>query len=258
MTTDLYTLSSDAMNNVPSQKNAPVLLTDRINGIDWADLEHRLSSDGFATTPVLLNVDECASTVALYAAEERFRSRIVMERYAFGRGEYKYFSYPLPDMVGELRTRLYQHLAPVANRWHTAMHMTERFPSNHADFAQVCHDAGQRRPTPLMLKYGPQDYCCLHQDLYGEHVFPFQVVFLLSVPGSDFTGGELLLTESNPKQAGRAQVVPLLQGQAVVFAVNSRPVKSSRGYYRVNLRHGVSKLHQGNRHTLGIIFHDAK
>lgn len=230
----------------------------RVHAIDWKSIEAGLSADGYAMLPVLLAAQECATTSALYAAEEKFRSRIVMERYAFGRGEYKYFSYPLPDVVQTLRSDLYAHLAPVANRWHEAMRITPRFPPTHSEFAQRCHDAGQCRPTPLMLRYGAEDYCCLHQDLYGEHVFPFQVVFLLSQPGQDFEGGELLLTESDPKRAGRAQVLPLVQGQAVVFAVNSRPVASTRGFYRVSLRHGVSKLHSGSRTTMGIIFHDAK
>jgi hypothetical protein len=181
-----------------------------------------------------------------------------MERYAFGRGEYKYFRYPLPDVVGRLRQSLYPHLAPIANRWHDAMRIAERFPPTHNEFREVCHAAGQQRPTPLLLRYQTGDYCCLHQDLYGGHVFPFQAIFLLNEPGRDFEGGELLLTESNPKKPGRADVVPLHQGDAVVLAVNYRPVRSARGFYRASLRHGVSRLHKGHRHTLGIIFHDAK
>lgn len=233
-------------------------LRQRIESLNWEEMELALGSDGYAVTPTLMSPDECERAVALYAQEDRFRSRIVMERYAFGRGEYKYFSYPLPDLVKTLRTALYPQLAPIANRWHAAMRMEARFPPEHAEFAEICHAAGQRRPTPLMLRYGPKDYCCLHQDLYGDHVFPFQAVILLSSPEKDFKGGELLLTETDPKRAGRAEVVPLFQGQAVIFAVNSRPVKSSRGFYRVNLRHGVSQLDSGHRYTMGIIFHDAK
>jgi hypothetical protein len=210
---------------------------ERVAGLNWAQLEADLNSDGFATTPILLEGSECRETVALYADEDRFRSRIVMERYSFGRGEYKYFRYPLPCPVQMLRESFYAGLAPIANRWHQAMRMKERFPPEHNAFIEICRAAGQTRPTPLMLKYGVEDYCCLHQDLYG---------------------GELLLTESDPKRAGRVEVVPLVQGQAVVFAVNSRPVRSARGFYRVDLRHGVSRLIAGHRHTLGIIFHDAK
>lgn len=231
--------------------------SERIDAMDWQKIETALNADGYAVTPLLLNPNECNTTAALYN-KENFRSRIVMERYAFGRGEYKYFKYPLPDLVSELRIALYSHLSSIANRWHAAMHMTERFPGEHDEFAEICRAAGQHRPTPLLLRYGPSDYCCLHQDLYGNHVFPFQAVFLLSEPDRDFSGGELLLTESDSKQAGKAEVVNIRQGQAVIFAVNSRPARSSRDFYRVNLRHGVSRLHSGNRYTLGIIFHDAK
>ncbi|SFR96005.1 hypothetical protein SAMN05216570_1321 [Dyella sp. OK004] len=230
----------------------------RINAIDWHRTEVTLTHDGYAVLPVLLSSVQCREIAAFFSEEERFRSRIVMERYAFGRGEYKYFRYPLPDPVGRLRTALYPHLAPIANRWHAAMRMSERFPATHAEFMAICHREGQQRPTPLLLRYRERDYCCLHQDLYGDHVFPLQAVFLLDEPGRDFEGGELLLTESDPKRPGRAEVVPLRQGQAVVFAVNSRPARSSRGFYRTQLRHGVSQLRQGQRHTLGIIFHDAK
>jgi hypothetical protein len=217
-----------------------------------------LGLDGYAVLPSLLTHAQCNETAAYFFQDERFRSRIVMERYAFGRGEYKYFSYPLPDVVGRLRQSLYPHLAPIANRWHSVMHIEERFPENHAEFREICHIGGQQRPTPLLLRYQAADYCCLHQDLYGKHVFPFQAIFLLNEPGRDFEGGELLLTETNPKRSGRADVVPLRQGDAVILAVNHRPMRSSRGFYRVNLRHGVSRLHWGKRHRLGIIFHDAK
>ena len=230
----------------------------RITAVDWRDIEDNLGRDGFAVLPSLLTPAQCEDIASYFVEESRFRSRIVMERYAFGRGEYKYFSYPLPDVVEHLRQSLYPCLAPIANRWHAAMRIEERFPATHDAFRKICHDAGQRRPTPLLLRYQANDYCCLHQDLYGDHVFPFQVIFLLSEPGRDFAGGELLLSESDPKRPGRAEIVPLRQGDAVVLAVNHRPVRSTRGYYRVSLRHGVSQLLWGHRHTLGIIFHDSK
>ena len=230
----------------------------RIAALDWTAVDGALGRDGFAVLPSLLRPGQCEEIASYFAEDERFRSRIVMERYAFGRGEYKYFSYPLPDTVGRLRQSLYPHLAPMANRWHAAMRIGERFPATHEEFREICDAAGQQRPTPLLLRYRAGDYCCLHQDLYGDHVFPFQAIFLLDEPGRDFDGGELLLTESNPKKAGRADVVPLHQGDAVVLAANYRPVPSSRGYYRVNLRHGVSRLRRGLRRTLGVIFHDAR
>ncbi|MGS1010690.1 2OG-Fe(II) oxygenase [Achromobacter anxifer] len=229
-----------------------------ISAADWDAVEDGLGRDGFAVLPALLTPAHCETLASGFFDESRFRSRIVMERYAFGRGEYKYFSYPLPDMVERLRQSLYPRLAPIANRWHAAMKMKERFPPTHGEFREICHAAGQQRPTPLLLRYQANDYCCLHQDLYGDHVFPFQAIFLLDEPGRDFEGGELILTESNPKQPGRADVVPLRQGDAVVLAVNHKPVRSARGYYRANLRHGVSRLRKGERHTLGIIFHDAR
>jgi hypothetical protein len=232
-------------------------LTRRIEGLDWQRLEGMLTETGHAILPKLLEESECVQLAELYEDGSRFRSRIVMERHAFGRGEYKYFSYPLPVTVTRLRTMLYTRLAPVANRWHQAMRLDERFPPDHRDFLDICHRDGQTRPTPLMLRYAERDYCCLHQDLYGDHVFPFQAIFLLSKPGEDFEGGELLLTETDPKGPGRAEVVPLQQGDAVVLAVNSKPVRSSRGYYRASLRHGVSEIRRGHRSTLGIIFHEA-
>lgn len=206
----------------------------------------------------LLSPDECRALAGLYSDETRFRSRVVMARHGFGRGEYKYFSYPLPGMVAYLRSALYPRLAPIANRWNAAMRIDVRYPQTHADFLARCHEAGQVRPTPLLLQYGADDYNCLHQDLYGEHVFPLQVAILLSEPGTDFTGGEFMLTEQRPRMQSRPEVVPLRQGDAVIFAVHHRPVQGTRGTYRVNLRHGVSRVRGGHRHTLGVIFHDAK
>ena len=200
----------------------------------------------------------CADLAASYDADGLFRSTVTMARHGFGRGEYRYFAYPLPPLVSALRTALYPHLAEIANRWHARMSMDRRFPDTHAAFLAQCHADGQTRPTPLLLRYGPGDYNCLHQDLYGEHVFPLQVAVLLSAPGSDFDGGELVLTEQRPRMQSRAAVVPLAQGDAVVFAVNQRPMRGSRGDYRVTMRHGVSAIRRGQRYTLGIIFHDAQ
>lgn len=200
---------------------------------------------------------QCDELAALYTSEDRFRSRVVMARHGFGRGEYKYFSYPLPDIVAKLRRELYPSLASIANRWNAAMGIKARFPDKHTQFLKRCHAAGQRRPTPLLLQYGAGDYNCLHQDLYGEHVFPLQLTILLSQPERDFTGGEFVITEQRPRMQSRAEVVPLGKGDAVVFAVNHRPVQGTRGVYRVNLRHGVSRVRSGRRHTAGIIFHDA-
>ena len=221
----------------------------RISEADWSTVEDNLWHDGFAVLPSLLTPIQCEEIAGHFFAEQRFRSRIVMERYAFGRGEYKYFSYPLPDMVGRPRQLLYLHLAPIANRWHAAMRIEGRFPATHDDFRDVCHAAAGR--------YQANDYCCLHQDLYGDHVFPFQTIFLLNEPGRDFEGGEFVVTESNPRKPDRADVVPLYQGDAVVLAVNYQPVRSVQGFYRASFRPGVSRLHRGERHTLGIIFHDA-
>ncbi len=216
-----------------------------------------LDRDGWAVLPKLLAPEECRALAALYDREDGFRSKVVMARHGFGRGEYKYFSYPLPSRAQTLRAELYPALAPIANRWHDAMKIATRFPAEHDVFLKRCHDAGQTRPTPLLLRYGPGDYNCLHQDLYGAHVFPLQVAILLSRPGEDFAGGELVLTEQRPRMQSRATVVPLSQGDGVVFAVNQRPVQGTRGAYRVTMRHGVSALRAGHRHTLGIIFHDA-
>jgi len=223
----------------------------------WANAEAQLDGEGWALLPGLLDPAECARIAALYDVSGPFRSHIHMARHGFGLGEYRYFAYPLPDPVQALRQALYARLAPLANRWNERMGLTTRFPPDHESFIARCHEAGQRRPTPLLLQYGPGDYNCLHQDLYGEHVFPLQVAVLLSAPGRDFTGGEFVLTEQRPRMQSRPIVVPLAQGDAVVFAVNNRPQRGSRGDYRVTMRHGVSKLHSGKRHTLGIIFHDA-
>jgi uncharacterized protein len=206
----------------------------------------------------LLDPEECGAIAAMYYEDERFRSRIVMGRHGFGRGEYRYFTYPLPEVVAELRTSVYPHLAPIADRWNEAMGIELLYPSKHADFLARCHAAGQEEPTPLLLRYEAEDFNCLHQDLYGEHVFPLQLAVLLSRPGRDFTGGEFVMTEQRPRMQSRVEVVPLRQGDGVVFAVSHRPVRGTRGASRVNLRHGVSRIRSGRRHTLGIIFHDAR
>lgn len=229
----------------------------RVDALDWTSIAGDLDAHGSALIPGLLARGECEALAAQYDRDDPYRSRVVMARHGFGRGEYKYFRYPLPDTVQALRGAFYPHLAPVANRWNAAMKLDVAFPPRHADFIARCHAAGQSRPTPLLLRYGEGDYNCLHQDLYGEHVFPLQVAILLSQPGRDFDGGEFVLTEQRPRMQSRADVVSLRQGDAVVFAVNQRPVQGARGAYRVKLRHGVSRLRSGHRHTLGVIFHDA-
>ena len=228
-----------------------------MKAIDWPRVDSELDAQGSAVIAGLVSARECDALAALYAEESRFRSRVVMGRHGFGQGEYKYFRYPLPELVGGLRSALYAPLARVANRWHAALGSDVRFPERHAAFVKRCHAAGQRRPTPLLLQYGAGDYNCLHQDLYGEQVFPLQLTLLLSEPGRDFTGGEFVMTEQRPRMQSRAEVVPLAKGDAVVFAVHHRPMQGKRGVYRVNLRHGVSRVRSGQRHTLGIIFHDA-
>ncbi len=233
-------------------------VAERVKAIDWKRISTELDAEGSAVIENLISPAECAALVALYPDEKWFRSRVVMSRHGFGRGEYKYFSYPLPDLIGKLRAALYPHLAVVANRWNSAMDVDVRFPGQHAAFIRRCHAAGQRRPTPLLLQYGADDYNCLHQDLYGEHVFPLQATILLSELGRDFTGGEFVITEQRPRMQSRPMVIPLCQGDAVVFAVHHRPVQGARGVYRVNLRHGVSRVRSGHRHTAGIIFHDAQ
>lgn len=237
---------------------SPTSLAHPIDTLDWPALEHSLEQDGSAILRNLLSTAQCQRLSNLYAEPGLFRSRVIMARHGFGRGEYQYLRYPLPDIIQQLRQSLYPLLVPLANRWNECMGLDARYPGEHADFIQRCHAAGQLRPTPLLLKYGPQDYNCLHQDLYGEQVFPLQVAIPLSEPGRDFTGGEFVLTEQRPRMQSRPQVIDLKQGDAVVFAVHQRPIKGVRGYYRVNMRHGVSRVHSGQRHTLGIIFHDAQ
>jgi hypothetical protein len=231
---------------------------DRIAGYDWNGLADELSSRGSAVIDSILSPAECRGLAALYPDDSHFRSRVIMGRHGLGQGEYKYFSYPLPETIGELRAALYARLVPVANRWNERMGIATRYPAKHADFVSLCHKAGQQRPTPLLLQYEPGDYNCLHQDLYGDLAFPLQVTILLSEPGRDFTGGEFVITEQRPRMQSRPEVVPLRQGDAVIFAVHHRPVDGTRGVYRVNLRHGVSRLRSGRRHTVGVIFHDAK
>jgi hypothetical protein len=233
-------------------------ITAHVDTLDWSRITGELDVQGCAVLKGLLTPDQCRAVAALYPQDTHFRSRIVMGRHGFGRGEYKYFSYPLPELIAQLRPALYAHLQGVANRWNEAMGIDIRYPVTPAAFLKRCHDAGQARPTPLLLQYEAGDYNCLHQDLYGEHVFPLQVAILLSEPGRDFTGGEFVLTEQRPRMQSRAEVVPLGQGDAVAFAVHHRPVQGTRGTYRVNLRHGVSRIRSGQRHTLGMIFHDAK
>jgi len=225
--------------------------------IDWTAVGRDLDAHGCALIPKLLDPATCEAIAAGYDAPDTFRSTVVMARHGFGRGEYRYYAYPLPELIAGLRSALYPPLAAIANRWNTALGEPVRFPDDHAGFLARCHAAGQTRPTPLQLSYGPGDYNCLHQDLYGEHVFPLQVAILLSEPGRDFEGGEFVLAEQRPRMQSRVEVVPLRQGDAAVFPVHHRPVHGGRGIYRVNLRHGVSRLRSGRRHTLGIIFHDA-
>jgi hypothetical protein len=233
-------------------------IADRVAALDWTDIAVQLDRFGCATTGALLSADECAAVSACYDDDKLYRSRVIMARHGFGRGEYKYFAYPLPDMVASLRASLYPPLAAIANRWNEQMGTGQRFPTEHATYLKRCHAGGQSRPTPLLLQYGAGDYNCLHQDVYGELVFPLQVAFLLSRPGEDFSGGEFVLTEQRPRMQSRAEVVPLRQGEGVIFPVHHRPVQGTRGVYRVTMRHGVSRLREGRRHTLGVIFHDAK
>ncbi len=230
----------------------------RLAAIDWQAVGGELDVRGCALLSGLLTPDDCQALAGLYRDGSHFRSRVVMARHGFGQGEYRYFSYPLPPLVQTLRAALYPPLANIANDWNRRMALKGTFPADHADFLSACHAAGQRRPTPLLLQYGPGDYNCLHQDLYGDLSFPLQAAFLLSEPGRDFQGGEFVLTEQRPRMQSRAEVVPLRQGDAVIFAVNQRPVQGTRGDYRVTMRHGVSRVRSGQRHTLGVIFHDAR
>jgi uncharacterized protein len=241
------------MSSAPAASSAEA----RVTAYDWDALAGDLDSYGCAVLPKLLSAEECRSIAALYPDESHFRSHIHMARHGFGKGEYRYFKYPLPDLLACLRTALYPHLAVVANEWSARMGVDDRYSGDHASFLKRCQDAGQTRPTPLLLQYVQGDFNCLHQDLYGDLAFPIQVTILLSEPGTDFTGGEFVLTEQRPRMQSRVEVVPLRQGDAVAFAVHNRPVKGSKGNYRVNLRHGVSRIRSGLRHTLGIIFHDA-
>ena len=232
-------------------------VAERIALHDWDAAAADLDSCGFTILKGLLTPAACREIASLYPHDGHFRSHIDMSRHGFGRGAYKYFSYPLPDLLGSLRGALYSRLVPIANGWNERMGLEMRYPVTHADYLAACHDAGQRRPTPLLLQYGPGDFNCLHQDLYGDLAFPLQVAILLSEPGNDFSGGEFVLTEQRPRRQSRVEVVPLCQGDAVAFAVHDRPLQGTRGTYRVKMRHGVSRLRTGNRHTLGIIFHDA-
>jgi hypothetical protein len=231
---------------------------ERLRACDWREVAENLDQRGYAIVDTILSPEQCESIAGLYEAEEQFRSRVDMASHGFGRGEYKYFDRPLPGLVASMRESLYARLARIANRWNEAMEIEVRYPDEHADFLDRCHRAGQTKPTPLLLRYEEGDYNCLHQDLYGEHVFPLQVAFLLSAAQRDFTGGEFILSEQRPRMQSRVEVVPLRQGDGVIFAVNQRPVQGTRGVYRVNLRHGVSRLRSGHRMTLGIIFHDAQ
>jgi len=236
--------------------NATTIET-RMDEVDWTRVHTDLDAQGWAVVPKLLSPAEADSIAGLYRQEKGFRSHIIMARHGFGRGEYKYFSYPLPPLIEQLRSATYPRLAPIANQWHERMGKDVRFPNDHAAFLERCHQAGQTRPTPLLLEYKPDDYNCLHRDLYGEHVFPMQIAILLDQPGVDFEGGEFVMTEQRPRMQTRAMVLPLNKGDAAIFAVNSRPMKGVRGDYQVKLNHGVSKLHAGKRHTVGVIFHDA-
>jgi len=246
-----------ARSSTISPASAAASIEARVAAFDWQALAGELDTYGCAVLPKLLSAEECRTVAALYPDERHFRSHIHMARHGFGKGEYRYFKYPLPRILGDLRAVLYPRLAGVANEWNGRMGIDERYPADHASFLERCHDAGQARPTPLLLQYVAGDFNCLHQDLYGDLAFPIQVAILLSEPGKDFTGGEFVLTEQRPRMQSRAEVVPLRQGDAVAFAVHNRPVQGSKGSYRVNLRHGVSRVRSGMRHTVGIIFHDA-
>ena len=254
---ELLTATGRKRGGPTGAKAAPMTIDERIDGVHWSRLTSELNERGWATTGPLLTDEERSQLIASYERDPLFRSTVVMARHGFGSGEYRYFNYPPPGIVSGLRSGLYERLVPTANRWREAIGIGQPFPAAHAEYIERCHGAGQARPTPLLLRYGAGDYNCLHQDLYGELVFPVQVAFLLSDPDRDFSGGEFVLTEQRPRMQSRVQVVPLRAGEAVIFAVNHRPVRGSRGTYRVAMRHGVSPLRSGSRYTLGIIFHDA-
>jgi hypothetical protein len=243
--------SARASAALPSPLNA------RIAAVDWAAIARDLDAQGHALIPRLLPAQDCEALAGRYDAEDIYRSRVTMARHGFGRGEYKYLAYPLPSLVQQLRATLYPHLAPIANRWNRALHIDGEYPPEHAAYIERCNAAGQRRPTPLMLRYGAGDHNCLHQDMYGDEVFPLQLTILLSQPDRDFSGGEFVLVEQRPRRQSRVEVVPLQQGDGVIFAVHRRPAEGQRGTYSVSLRHGVSRVRSGLRHTLGMIFHDA-
>ena len=246
------------MSTIVPIRAQPALVDARVERLDWPRISADLAERGCAASGPILTRPECEQLAAGYDTDAQFRSRVVMARHGFGRGEYKYYGYPLPDPIAGLRTALYRRLAPVANQWSEVLGGNASFPADHRDYLRRCHRAGQEKPTPLLLRYVEGDYNCLHQDLYGDLFFPLQVAFLLSRPGQDFTGGEFVLTEQRPRMQSRAEVVPLAQGEGVIFAVNQRPMQGTRGSYRVTMRHGVSRLRTGRRFTLGVIFHDAK
>jgi hypothetical protein len=240
-----------------TQIKHPLSISQRIESLHWDPIQFELDAHGAAVIGPVLSPVQCQTLIQAYDEEKLYRSRVVMASHGFGRGEYQYFAYPLPSVIVELRESLYPHLAEIANRWNEAIGIDIRYPPRHEVFQSRCHEAGQTKPTPLILKYGPGDYNCLHQDIYGEHIFPLQVAFLLSKPGEDFTGGEFALTEQRPRMQSRVEVVPIEQGMGVIFPVHQRPMKGARGTYRVNMRHGVSRVRSGLRFTLGVIFHDA-
>jgi hypothetical protein len=259
MPANLRKRKANGANTSPETGSAasPAAIQARVDAVDWTKVRAELDTQGWAVVPKLLTHSEANLVAGLYHQEHGFRSQVTMARHGFGRGEYKYFSYPLPPLIQTLRTAAYPHLAPIANQWQERMGKEVRFPNDHAAFLDRCHQAGQIRPTPLLLQYAAEDYNCLHRDLYGEHVFPMQIAILLDQPGEDFEGGEFVMTEQRPRMQTRAMVLPLKKGDAAIFAVNARPMKGVRGDYQVKLNHGVSKLYHGKRHTVGVIFHDA-
>jgi uncharacterized protein len=240
-----------------TQIKLPLSIAQRIDSLHWDPIQLELDAHGAAVIGPVLSPVQCKTLIQAYDEEKLYRSRVVMASHGFGRGEYQYFAYPLPSIIVELRESLYPHLAEIANRWNEGIGLDIRYPPRHEAFQSRCHEAGQSKPTPLILKYGPGDYNCLHQDIYGERIFPLQIAFLLSKPGEDFTGGEFALTEQRPRMQSRVEAVPIEQGMGVIFPVHQRPMKGAHGTYRVNMRHGVSRVRSGLRFTLGVIFHDA-